>query len=39
LTADEKTLGRPVDILQMPKGNLLISDDTLGVVYNVTYKK
>jgi glucose/arabinose dehydrogenase len=31
--------GRPVDILQMPDGSLLVSDDTAGAVYRVTYKK
>ncbi len=38
LTADDKVLGRPTDILQMPDGSLLITDDSLGVVYRVTYK-
>ncbi len=31
--------GRPVDILQMPDGSLLISDDYAGVVYRLTYQK
>lgn len=31
--------GRPVDLLQMPDGSLLVSDDTAGVVYRVTYRK
>lgn len=39
LTAGGASLGRPVDILQMPNGSLLISDDKLGVVYKVEYKK
>jgi len=38
LTKD-KVLGRPVDILEMPDGGLLISDDTLGVIYKVQYKE
>ena len=38
LTADGKVLGRPVDILEMPDGSLLISDDKLGVIYKVEYK-
>jgi len=38
LGQDGKALGRPVDILQMPDGSVLISDDTLGVIYRVTYK-
>jgi glucose/arabinose dehydrogenase len=38
LTKDEKVLGRPVDILAMPDGSLLVSDDKLGVIYKVEYK-
>ncbi len=38
LTKDGKVLGRPVDILEMPDGSLLISDDKLGVIYSVEYK-
>jgi len=38
LTKDGKVLGRPVDILEMPDGSLLISDDKLGVIYRVEYK-
>jgi glucose/arabinose dehydrogenase len=37
LTADGKVLGRPVDILTLPDGNVLISDDQLGVIYKVSY--
>lgn len=37
LTKDGKVLGRPVDILEMPDGSLLISDDKLGVIYKVEY--
>lgn len=39
LTPQGEVLGRPVDILQMPNGSLLISDDKLGVIYKVEYKK
>jgi glucose/arabinose dehydrogenase len=39
LTKNDKVLGRPTDILQMPDGSLLIADDTLGVVYRVVYGK
>lgn len=39
LTKKDEVLGRPADILQMPDGSLLISDDTLGVIYNVQYAK
>jgi len=38
LTREDKVLGRPVDILDMSDGSLLISDDTLGVIYRVKYK-
>jgi cytochrome c553 len=31
--------GRPTDILQLPEGSLLVSDDYQGVVYRVTYQK
>lgn len=39
LTEDDKVLGRPTDILQLPDGSLLITDDSLGVIYRVTYEK
>jgi glucose/arabinose dehydrogenase len=31
--------GRPVDVLVMPDGSLLVSDDLAGVVYRITYKR
>jgi glucose/arabinose dehydrogenase len=31
--------GRPVDVLVMPDGALLISDDEAGAIYRITYKK
>ena len=31
--------GRPVDVLQMPDGSLLVSDDKQGAVYRITYGK
>jgi glucose/arabinose dehydrogenase len=37
LSKDNKVLGRPVDILEMPNGSLLISDDKLGVIYKIEY--
>jgi len=37
LTRDETVLGRPVDLLTLPDGSLLISDDHLGVIYRVQY--
>ena len=38
LTKGGEVLGRPVDILTLPDGSLLISDDKLGVIYKVTYQ-
>jgi glucose/arabinose dehydrogenase len=29
--------GRPVDLLQMPDGSVLVSDDTAGAIYRITY--
>jgi glucose/arabinose dehydrogenase len=29
--------GRPNDVLQMPDGSLLISDDQMGAIYRITY--
>ncbi|HLP16598.1 MAG TPA: sorbosone dehydrogenase family protein [Bacteroidota bacterium] len=31
--------GRPVDVLVMPDGALLVSDDQAGVIYRITYSK
>jgi glucose/arabinose dehydrogenase len=33
----EKAWGRPVDVLVMPDGALLISDDHAGAIYRVSY--
>jgi glucose/arabinose dehydrogenase len=30
--------GRPVDILELPDGSLLVSDDTAGAIYRITYR-
>jgi len=30
--------GRPVDVLVMPDGALLLSDDEAGVVYRISYR-
>lgn len=38
LRRDGKVLGRPVDILQMPDGALLVSDDLTGVIYRIVYR-
>lgn len=37
--ADPPMWGRPVDVLQMPDGALLVSDDYNGILYRVSYKK
>jgi glucose/arabinose dehydrogenase len=37
--ADPPMWGRPVDVLQMADGALLVSDDYNGVLYRVSYKK
>ena len=29
--------GRPVDVLVMPDGALLVSDDRVGAIYRITY--
>ena len=31
--------GRPVDVLVMPDGALLVSDDEAGAIYRIAYKK
>jgi glucose/arabinose dehydrogenase len=35
----EQAWGRPADILQMPDGSLLVSDDTAGVIYRIAYQE
>ena len=37
LRADGKVLGRPVDILELRDGSLLVSDDQRGVIYRIAY--
>jgi glucose/arabinose dehydrogenase len=37
LSKEGGAFGRPVDILELPDGSLLISDDKLGVIYKVEY--
>ena len=34
-----KAWGRPVDVLQMKDGSLLVSDDFANVIYRITYNK
>ena len=31
--------GRPVDVLQLPDGSMLVSDEQMGAIYRVSYKK
>lgn len=38
LQNEKEVLGRPVDVLQLADGSLLISDDMNGAIYRVTYK-
>jgi len=33
----QENWGRPNDVLQMPDGSLLVSDDQAGVIYRITY--
>lgn len=35
----ERAWGRPVDLLVMPDGSLLVSDDRAGVIYRISYKR
>ncbi|MEX3785685.1 sorbosone dehydrogenase family protein [Paraburkholderia sp. BR14374] len=37
LQPGESVWGRPADVLPLPDGSLLISDDTAGAIYRVTY--
>ena len=35
----QEAWGRPVDVLVMPDGAILVSDDFAGVIYRISYKK
>jgi glucose/arabinose dehydrogenase len=37
LSAEGEVWGRPTDVLQLPDGSLLVSDDYNGVIYRVSY--
>ena len=39
LLEDNKYVARPVDVLMMKDGSLLVSDDWNGAVYRITYGK
>ena len=32
-------MGRPVDVLELADGSLLVSDDVQGKVYRITYRQ
>jgi len=36
--ASQKVWGRPVDILMLPDGSMLVSDDQANVIYRISYK-
>jgi glucose/arabinose dehydrogenase len=36
--ATQKVWGRPVDVLLLPDGSILVSDDQANVIYRITYK-
>jgi glucose/arabinose dehydrogenase len=38
LKANGTVTGRPVDILPMPDGALLVSDDKRGAIYRISYQ-
>ncbi|WPZ09421.1 PQQ-dependent sugar dehydrogenase [Roseivirga spongicola] len=38
-TENNKGWGKPVDIMEMPDGSILVSDDVNHCIYRITYKK
>ncbi len=36
---DEEVSGRPVDLLQLADGSLLVSDDQSGLIYRISYSR
>ena len=34
-----QVMGRPVDVLELTDGSLLVSDDMRGVIYRISYQK
>jgi glucose/arabinose dehydrogenase len=38
LAPDRKVSGRPVDLLELADGSLLVSDDMAGVIYRISYR-
>lgn len=39
LRPDGQVTGRPVDVLEMPDGALLVSDDKTGAIYRIAYQQ
>ena len=39
LTGDGEYLGRPVDVAVLLDGSLLVSDDSAGAIYRISYEK
>ena len=39
LAKNGKAIGRPVDILELTDGSILVSDDHAGVIYKISYTK
>jgi glucose/arabinose dehydrogenase len=37
LREDGSKWGRPVDVIELPDGSLLVSDDMAGAVYRISY--
>lgn len=38
LSADRKVSGRPVELLELADGSMLLSDDVAGVIYRISYR-
>jgi glucose/arabinose dehydrogenase len=36
--ASQKNWGRPVDVVMLPDGSMLVSDDQAGVIYRISYQ-
>jgi glucose/arabinose dehydrogenase len=39
LRSGQSAWGRPADVLVMPDGALLVSDDLAGAIYRITWSK
>jgi glucose/arabinose dehydrogenase len=39
LQGGREAWGQPVDLLELPDGSLLVSDDRAGVIYRITYRR